>query len=297
MVYRKIPNFNPMKFEVYYPVHPELKKHILYYYFVKTTNRDHKSRYYSFPNITVPVNIHKNVACNIEGHAVAMNGEQSTGYITIANGMRESPLLVTWNGVIDKVTIAFQPVGLNHFIRRPADKAIEGYANHFSDWNSPAYDECLNKFYATESIPQRVTVLEEFLLSVYRPFEKAELLYRIVGLLCDFNQEMSIPQIAGKINTPERTLNRLFKTHTGISLTAYRKIARFRQSLENKVVKEKFKRLTDIVYESNYYDQSYFIKIYNQLSGKSPGDLYKSVEKFADDNLIFEFLENTIDFG
>lgn len=286
-----------MKFEALYPSHPLLKQYIRYYYFVKTNNKEHQSRYYSFPNITIPVNIHKHIDFHINNNKITIKESNTLNYTTIVNGMRESPLLVEWNGIIDKVTIAFTPVGINHFIRRNLNEAVIGYTNKFTEWDGDNYSNCLADFYQTSNNDKRVALIEGFLLSIYRPFDKQDLLQQAIDLLTDFKQEQSITKIATSIITSERTLNRLFKLYIGISPVAYRKIARFRQSLENKVVKEKFKRLTDISYESNYYDQSYFIKMNNKLSGKSPANLYKAVDKLADDNVIFEFLENTIDFG
>jgi hypothetical protein len=43
-----------------------------------------------------------------------------------------------------------------------------------------------------------------------------------------------------------RTFNRPFLTHVGISPVAYRKIARFRHSLKNKLFNDQFKKLTEI---------------------------------------------------
>ncbi|MFT4094132.1 MAG: helix-turn-helix domain-containing protein [Niabella sp.] len=289
--------FTKMEFEAKYPVHPNLQKHIKYYYFVKTSHSNHHSLYYSFPNTTIPINIHKNVTCKIAGSKVTVSEAAQLNYLTIANGLRESPLVVEWNGLIDKVTIAFSATGINYFINRGLNESIAGFTSLFTGWDGSGYSECLERFFSGNDIQERVHILEDFLLSMYHPFEKANILEPAIRLLADFNHEMTISQIAAQIKTSERTLNRLFKLHIGISPVAYRKIARFRQSLENKVVKEKFKRLTDIGYESNYYDQAYFIKMYNKLSGKSPKDLYKSVNKLADDNVIFEFLENSIEFG
>lgn len=286
-----------MKFEAHYPIHPELKKHIRYYYFVKTGWKDHHSRYYSFPNTTIPISIHKNVDCRIEGDSVVVSSSENSNFVTIANGLRETPLNVEWTGFIDKVTIAFTPVGINHFISKNLNEAVEGYANLFTEWYGSEYTARLEAFYAEPDNRKRIDILETFLTGVYRPFEKSDQLQNVILLLSDFTHEVSVPEIARHVNISERTLNRLFHLHVGISPVAYRKIARFRRSLEDKVIREKFKRLSDIGYESNYYDQSYFIKMVNKLSGKSPKDLFKAVDKLADDNVILEFIESTIDFG
>jgi AraC-like DNA-binding protein len=87
-----------------------------------------------------------------------------------------------------------------------------------------------------------------------------------------------------------RTFHRLFKTHLGVSPITHQRIARFRHSLENKFFQDKFKNLTEIGYESNFYDQSYFIKLYNQLAGSNPGTLFSKLEQLGDSKLVFEFI-------
>ncbi|HMF71068.1 MAG TPA: helix-turn-helix transcriptional regulator [Flavitalea sp.] len=285
-----------MKFEAHYPIHPQLKKYIHYYYFVKTDQKNHHSSYYSFPNVTVPVNIHKNVTCTIEGDAAVVSACENSNFVTVANGLRERPLKVKWNGLIDKVTIAFTAVGINHFICKNLNETVEGYTNFFTEWDGNNYTACLEEFYAEPDNRKRIIILEIFLVGIYRPFEKGGLLQEIINLLSDFTPKISVPEIARQVNISERTLNRLFQLHIGVPPIAYRKIARFRKSLEDKVIREKFKRLTDISYENNYYDQSYFIRMYNNLSGKSPKDLHKCVNKLADGNVIFEFIEKPVGF-
>jgi AraC-like DNA-binding protein len=279
-----------MTFEAHYPVHPELKKHIRYYYFVRTNDPDHHSSYYSFPNTTIPVNIHKNVQCRIERSSAIGTATTDAAFVTIANGLRETPLQVAWNGSIDKVTIAFTAVGINYFIRNNLQEEVYGHANIFMAWNEGSYRTYLDKFYKENELSRRINVLEDFLMSIYQPFDKGALLQQVIDMLCNFSEDLPVPEIARLAGVSERSLNRLFQLHIGVSPVVYRKIARFRESLENKVVREKFKRLTDIGYDSNYYDQSYFIKMYNKLSGKSPKELFKSVDKLADNNVIFEFL-------
>lgn len=108
-------------------------------------------------------------------------------------------------------------------------------------------------------------------------------------MLNDFNTEVSIEDIASKFSVSSRTLDRVFKKHLGVSPVGFRKIARFRHSLKNKIFHSKFNSLTKIGYESNFYDQSYFNKVYKNLTGQNPKAFFNSIDKLADDRLIFKF--------
>lgn len=110
-------------------------------------------------------------------------------------------------------------------------------------------------------------------------------------MLSNFNPEVSIEDIAKKFSLSSRTLGRVFKKHLGISPVGFRKIARFRHSLKNKLLSSKFNTLTKIGYESNFYDQSYFNKVYKNLTGQNPKAFFNSIEKLANDRLVFKFIK------
>ena len=279
--------------QTFYPETELLKKHIAYYYFLQTDSRDFNSTYYAFPNILPAVNLHKATKFTIKGHSVISEGDTSLRFpATTVQGRIEKPLYVQLKGVLDKVTIIFKPLGLNHFISSSFDDVANQPVQLFTEWSDQAiHKDFLESFFDTPDFPQRVKVLETFLLANYRHFKTQEILQRAIDLLSDFEKEISVSCIPKLIGLNDRTFNRLFRKHMGISPVGYRKIARFRHSLKNRLFGAKFKKLTEIGYESNFYDQSYFIKVYNQLAGTNPGNFFRCVDKLADDNLIFKFVK------
>jgi AraC-like DNA-binding protein len=279
-------------FEPYYPIHPVLKKHIEYYYFFKSHSPNFRSAYYSYPNITTPINIHINVNVFINGSSVRISNSKNPNYTTIVNQLRETPLLVEWKGKLDKITIVFKPLGLNNFITEALTEIIQGITQLFTRWNSNTdYREFLKRFYTLDKNQERIAVLEDFLISIYSPFEEQSRLERAIELLSNFKDEVSVSDVAEALHLNTRTFDRLFQKHLGMTPVCYKKIARFRHSLKNKLFNENFKRLTQIGYESNFYDQSYFNRVYKNLTGQNPKRFFDSVEKLADDRLIFQFVK------
>jgi YesN/AraC family two-component response regulator len=47
-------------------------------------------------------------------------------------------------------------------------------------------------------------------------------------------------------------------------------------------------KLTDVAYESNYYDQSYFIKEYKKLTGTKPNAFFNSVRILTEEKVIWQ---------
>lgn len=280
-----------MKIQTFYPVHSVLKTHIEYYYFQKTESPDFQADYYAYPNTLQALNIHKNISCNINSHTVEINGVEQSNYKMILQGRFQLPLHVKQKGKIDKLTIIFKPLGLNHFIKSPYLKVGNEATQVFTEWLSDEnYITFLNQFYHECNEEKRIEILEDYLLLQYTSVKDASLLQSAIRMLSDFIEEPSVEEIAKKVQLNTRTFNRLFFKNLGVSPVAFRKIARFRNALKHKLTC-KHSTLTKIGYESNFYDQSYFNKIYRQIANENPSSFFNSIDSLADNRLIFKFVD------
>lgn len=88
--------------------------------------------------------------------------------------------------------------------------------------------------------------------------------------IIDKKGQVAINELCQKIKINERSFERRFSAETGISPKQFAKIIQFQSSLEQLSVKD-FNKLTDIVYENGYVDQSHFIKVFKSFTGKTPG--------------------------
>lgn len=281
-----------MDISTFYPQNATLRNYIDYYYFLKADSPDFKTTYYAFPNTAIPLSIHRSIQYEIKEHATAVQATKDGKPGALLQRSFQQPLLVNLQGPIDKVTICFKAAGMGPFISRPFGEIAAADSQAFSDWDAlPAYQQLLQAFFDTDDNEERVALLENFLLSICTPQTEQALILNAVELLRDFEDQRSIEEVAAALNLTTRSFNRLFLKHMSISPVAWKKIARFRHSLKNKLFNAQFKKLTEIGYGSNFYDQSYFIKVYNKLTGSNPGAFFKSIEKLADDHLIFRFVK------
>ncbi|MFD2146584.1 helix-turn-helix domain-containing protein [Mucilaginibacter antarcticus] len=258
-----------MDIRTYFPRHPLLRQYISYYYFLVVDDPDFNVTYYSFPNTTTPLNIHKNIETKIEPYATSIAESKEQNNVMLVQGMRKQPLLANLKGRLDKITIHFKPLGLNQFISKPFADIAPLDSQLFTDWcHAPGYNHFIADFYGTCDLERRVGILEAFLLSIYKPMIIDPLLINAVNALADTSNEQNIQQIAQELGISTKTLSRFFTKHLGITAIGFKNIARFRHSLQ---VNQQGKTLTDIGYESNFCDQAYFINVYKQIAGASPG--------------------------
>jgi len=81
--------------------------------------------------------------------------------------------------------------------------------------------------------------------------------------------QKKINSIAEDLKIKQRTLERRFLSETGILPKQFAKIIQFQSSLEQLTIKDYIK-LSDVVYENGYSDQSHFIKVFKAYTGKTP---------------------------
>jgi AraC-like DNA-binding protein len=79
----------------------------------------------------------------------------------------------------------------------------------------------------------------------------------------------SLKQIQQELHVTERTFERKFEQHVGVSPRLFSSIAQF-QAAFKQLKKGTFSKLSDIAYENGYADQSHFIRFFKKFTGISP---------------------------
>lgn len=95
-----------------------------------------------------------------------------------------------------------------------------------------------------------------------------------IHLVTESRGLISVKELTQKLHTTERTLQRQFAAYVGISPKQFTKIIQFQASV-GQLDDEVCTRLTEIVYENGYADQSHFIRSFRKFTGKNPSQ-YRS---------------------
>lgn len=102
-----------------------------------------------------------------------------------------------------------------------------------------------------------------------------------VSLIMQENKGASLSKIHTDLNISERTFERKFEQHVGISPRLLANIAQFQASLRQ-LKTGKYQRLSDIAYENGYSDQSHFIRAFKRFTGVSPLQFAKGSVKSSE---------------
>lgn len=131
--------------------------------------------------------------------------------------------------------------------------------------------QLLSELYSSKVLESRILMLSEFLYQLFL-CKKQQLDYRILDVIAsiiDLKGIGNIKSIALEHDINSRTLERRFQAETGLSPKQFAKIIQFQSSLEQLSFKD-YTKLTDIVYENGFSDQSHFIKVFKAYTGKTP---------------------------
>jgi AraC-like DNA-binding protein len=132
----------------------------------------------------------------------------------------------------------------------------------------------IEKLNHTAEHEKRIYLLATFLLAVFE-FRKELFDYKIqqaIQLIIETNGQLPVKELRGKLNIHERTFERRFITQVGLSPKHFSKIIQFQVSL-NQLQANDYSKLSDIVYDNGFADQSHFIRVIKAYTGKTPKHL------------------------
>jgi AraC-like DNA-binding protein len=106
---------------------------------------------------------------------------------------------------------------------------------------------------------------------------------RATEIIIESKGEIAVQNILKTVNISERSLERYFKAHIGLSPKFYSRIIRF-SNIFNLIETKDF-NWSDITFLAGFYDQSHFIKNFKEFTGEEP-----SKYGFTEENMANFFL-------
>jgi AraC-like DNA-binding protein len=104
--------------------------------------------------------------------------------------------------------------------------------------------------------------------------DRSDLIKKSIKLILESKGTLSVKALREKLHVSERSLQRLFKSETGISPKQFCKIIQFQASLEQ-LNNDDYLKLGQIAHEKGFADQSHFIRIFRKYTGHTPSSFIK----------------------
>lgn len=257
-----------MKMEFYRPLNQVLTRYIEGYYFLSPDENSEQLHYWTFPNNFFIVSVSRNADIETKNNKITVRPAQQENIAANFVSRYIAPIEIMLEGPISEVTIYFKPFAINYFLDNAPELLQKDIALDFNPF--------------ADFIPAMKAVLQEGDRNLQRQsFEDywiSKLDARAPGLMenviSDIESGLNIEEIARKNNFSRQYLNRFFTRNIGKSPSEFYKIYRFRQAIKKQ---KNIRNLTDLSYESLFYDQSHLIRDFKQLTNINPYTFFKNV--------------------
>jgi len=258
-----------MDVNFYKPKNNFLKEFIEGYYFFSEDRNSEPVRYLTFPNNFCILSIYQDTEEIFIKNRYLVKSSADKNIVAGLFSRYSKPIEIIYENMVNEVTIYFKPIKINHFIE---DSKIfeQGQISNFipfADFKEKI-ELIFNLYHDREN---QIQLLEEYLLSKFlkRDLSLAE------QILSDVDKGFKLEYMARKYNFTRQHISKIFLKNVGKTMSEYRKIQRFRNSLTSQ---KSGSKLADLSNDNLYFDQSHFIRHFKELTDKKPSDFFKIVE-------------------
>lgn len=210
----------------------------------------------------------------ILSHNVALYGHQNDFYD------------IELTGDLSVFSIVFQPQGLMQFFKLPLHE-IYNRNIPLQYLSGQAGRDLEEKMGEASTFHQRVSIVETYLWNLLKN-NFSDLAFRRINHIAELikltHGNISINQLASEACLSRKQFERIFSEHIGASPKQYMKVIRFQFAIFQKQRKNNL-NMTELSYESGYFDQSHFINDFKTLCGLTPK------QYFADNEACSDFFE------
>ena len=267
----------------YLPQSPILQKHIECFY-IFNGQENSTFNYLAFPHYNTGLSFIQHSDIHRKEFQIDIVQQLNSDVKIELLGKYFFPVRINYFGKVNEVSIIFKPLGINRFFQ----ESFHSIAPQFSQ--ELQHEEWIKFGISLFDKEIDFKYLEAFLLSKYQDKDEIIRMEYALPFLHDLDFNFSIAHIAEQLGYNLKTFQRHFIKHMSCSPVEYRRIVRFRHSIASKLDIEGVKSLTEITYESAYYDQSYFTKEFKKLTGHNPKDFFKVAKQVDGENIVWKIL-------
>jgi AraC-like DNA-binding protein len=168
------------------------------------------------------------------------------------------------------IAVVFRPFGACNFIKTPLHY-LENASVNLLDTDDACAKIVEERINLANSVPERVAILENYLLGCFKPVDKSDLqlIKNVVITIMQHRGRITASDVSKRLFLTEKTLERKCAALIGISPKQFIRIIRFQEVIKG-FTKRGNKLLSELSCENGFFDQAHFIKDFKAMSGFTP---------------------------
>ena len=185
-------------------------------------------------------------------------------------GQRTKSYYILPIGHVDTFAVCFYPIGFINFVKTPLENLVDKETPIADLFGLSEANDLEQQMIQAIDTQQRIHIIETFLLNILNEkYTISNIVKSTVDALLKTNGTTPINVILKDEVSKRRQLERHFRKQIGISPKQLGKAIRLQATI-NLLLNKNSETLTDIAYESEYFDQNHFIKDFKDLVGVTP---------------------------
>lgn len=201
-------------------------------------------------------------------------------------GQITKPYFVQPTGYVNTFAIRFYPYGIANFLNKSIHDLADKETPLASLFGEHIAEELEHQISEAKTTKSRIKIVENFLLGRLANQSTIDKIVKsTTEVLARTKGRASISSILKDDPSKRRNLERKFSKQVGISPKQLGKIIRLQAALKMMLDKPG-ETLTQVAYESEYYDQAHFIKDFKEFTGINPKE-YMTNDQMMLSSLIY----------
>jgi AraC-like DNA-binding protein len=172
-------------------------------------------------------------------------------------------------GVTGVIGIKFKPNGLFDLFQIP----MTLFTNKIIDFATIAGEEAhiiTEQIIANPPNNRRIEIIEEYLMKkLMNRKSQLDYMQRTVSMIMESIGNITVKELASKLNISDRQIERKFKEQIGISPKMFSRLTRINYVFKLLRTNPEL-NWQDVIFLCGYYDQAHFIRDFKEISGESP---------------------------
>lgn len=266
-----------------------LRKHISSFNMFEK-RKDFSLNFFAFPQLGSTMELYENTAIKRSANEMKVSPVKETAgkknnYSVEILGRYTAPIFISYEGPVNGFTINFKPLGINYFFEKSYKEIAPANFQKSSDakWNKFAEEVLVFK-----KFEERVEFAELFLEKMINDIQITEIERAVEMIIKD--PSVSVDEIASNSYVSVRSLHRKFNDYVGCSPMVYKRIVRFRKSIDFDARKQKNLNVTEISHINDFFDTSHFRKEFLKLTHQNPVDFFKTISEIGNNKFPYRLI-------